>query len=778
MVKKAILLFTSLACFAGGAKAQTRCITDEVYAKMKAQDPAIAKYEAELKAQIDARLKGMDLSRFKTTAGFAFEDTVTYHIPIVFHIIHDYGIEYITDDAVYKAVDEINALYRKASADAAGIVYPYNGNIPGTNIQYNHNTHIQFHLATIDPNGNPTHGITRRRDFTSLSAGEHTKFDIWAPQSYLNVWVMRSFDAANSGTSGGQVLAYAIKPAGAAASPWSDGVLASVAAQGGNVNFNNTIAHELGHSLNLDHTFGNTNNPGDCGDDGVDDTPPTKGHLTTGCTATTLSDTVCSRGYATTYSPVEAKNLFDITTSNPIVINYPDTVNTQNVMDYSHCSSQMFTYLQGVWMRAALTSTIADRNNLIDSTNLVKTGVMTPNGTLAARPDLKPIADFSVSISNNNGLNFTCKSAVGQLVKFTERSWNDTLTADPQWYFSNAATDPNPTGDAVSTKFDSAGWVTVKLVVKSNVGSDTLVNSDRVYIADENATNPEGYFGEFNQGGDLDEYPTFNYFKNFTRWEVVNNAGFYDNTSMSYKQFDARTGVPAIFTGTPRGDWDDFYTPAFDLTALGNGNQYLTFFTAGAFRTQNINYMNDTLDVSYSTDCGRTWIRLKNLTRAEIGNNGVQLNDWTPGGMWNWQAQNILIPTTVRTSNRVFFRFRYRPGVDMGLIGSGNNFYLDRIHISNWTTDVSELQSQKNGVVLAPNPTNGSTSIIIKDAKNTSANITVTDVTGKVVYRTQANLTGTISRVEIPASYISVKGMYMVEVVTGSIKQTQKLVVY
>ena len=77
MVKKAILLFTSLACFAGGAKAQTRCITDEVYAKMKAQDPAIAKYEAELKAQIDARLKGMDLSRFKTTAGFAFEDTVT-----------------------------------------------------------------------------------------------------------------------------------------------------------------------------------------------------------------------------------------------------------------------------------------------------------------------------------------------------------------------------------------------------------------------------------------------------------------------------------------------------------------------------------------------------------------------------------------------------------------------------------------------------------------------------------------------------------------------------
>jgi hypothetical protein len=535
--------------------------------------------------------------------------------------------------------------------------------------------------------------------------------------------------------------------------------------------------------LSLDHPWGSASGLNGaqppCGDDGVDDTPPTHGHtLGGGCSPSNLYDTTCATGYAVSYSPVEALNLFNIQSSNPVVINYPDTVNSQNVMDYTYCS-KMFTYLQAVQMRAALTSNIADRSNLIDSANLVKTGVKNPDGSFAARPDLKPIGDFTVGIGPiYNGLNFTCKSSVGQAITFTNRSWNDTLITLPHWYLSNAAVNPNPIGNAVSTKFDSSGWVNVKLVVESNVGSDTFVNSDRVYIADENATNPDGYFQEFNQGGDLDEYPIFNYFKNFTRWEVVNNAGFYDNTSIAYKQFDARTGIPAILTGTPRGDWDDFYTPAFDLTTLGTGNQYLTFFSAGAFRTQNINYMNDTLNISYSADCGRTWNTLRDLARGEIGNNGVQLNDWTPGGMWDWQSHNILIPTTVRTSHRVFFRFRYRPGVDINLIGSGNNFYLDRIHISNWTTDVSELQSQKNGVVLAPNPTNGSTSIIIKDAKNTSANITVTDVTGKVVYRTQATLTGTISRVEIPASYISVKGMYMVEVVTGSIKQTEKLVVY
>src|SRR5690606_28098094 len=88
-----------------------------------------------------------------------------------------------------------------------------------------------------------------------------------------------------------RTLAYALKPAGAAGVPWYDGIIGEVAASttlGPNNDY--TIPHEIGHSLNLDHTWGGTNQPGAaCGDDDVDDTPPTMGEF--GCN---LYDTTCN----------------------------------------------------------------------------------------------------------------------------------------------------------------------------------------------------------------------------------------------------------------------------------------------------------------------------------------------------------------------------------------------------------------------------------------------------------------------------------------------------
>src|SRR5690606_5905868 len=44
-------------------------------------------------------------------------------------------------------------------------------------------------------------------------------------------------------------------------------------------------------------------------------------------------------------------------------IDYPDTVNTQNIMDYSECPI-MFTNLQVARMRATLASPVGNRSNL------------------------------------------------------------------------------------------------------------------------------------------------------------------------------------------------------------------------------------------------------------------------------------------------------------------------------------------------------------------------------------------------------------------------------
>jgi len=943
MVKKAILLFAAAACFTGGAvKAQqAHCFTDEMHERIRAANPAaVAAAEAQLKAEIDALMGRMNLPKLKVTAGETFADTAVLRVPIVFHVIHNYNIsrDFITDQEIYDQLEEINKLYRGIvpNAGAFDVIPTYKGNIPGTSIKYVANTNIQFYLARKDPFGNPTTGITRRRDFSTNSGGNHAKFDLWPTQSYLNIWIVNAFDATHTGAA-----AFALKPSAGSGLPWYDG---PITAMGQAFNYDNTIAHEIGHFLDLDHPWGGTNSPGvACGDDGIDDTPPTQGHPPTTCfnnaaiydwtciltaafigkpsinnnnkiadaqvgqgikfrnldkvqidsvdiypavsgapftivlkhknatgqyvtIATQTGTTNTSTGkqnvkltrfvapvdtstnayslefsvnpsayrdsfsavatptatippgnfgtignviyftddtaqgrynyfynlgirygdYFVQYPPTVAKDLFNITSTGPVTIDYPDTTNSQNVMDYTYCS-KMFTYLQGVRMRATLRNPIANRNNLVTPANLITTGVTDANGNLTPPNDLPPVADFSSRVGSEQNAGFTCRGASSdaQNVNFANRSWGDTVSAI-YWNFSNNATNNNVVNNnpsyvtSVNTKFNDTGWVTVQMIAESNAGRDTLVSSDRVYVADENAIPAEGYFQEFS-GNDLGMYPIFNHYNNFTKWEVVKNAGYYDNISMRYKQFDNRNTVPAVLTGTPRGDVDDFFTRAFDLRGMGN-TVYLTFYSAGAFRTNDPTAMNDELEISYTTNCGLSWQTLKALKKSDISNNGAILSDWTPGGMWDWKGQNLAITTTAipeANRGRVFFRFRYKPGVETSsLVGSGNNFYLDRISVSKWTTDVKDLANVQSGFTLAPNPTTGSTTVIVKDAKSTSAQITVTDVTGKLVYRTQATLGSGMNRIEIPASYISVKGMYLVSVSTGSHKQTEKLVVY
>ena len=1033
--------------------------------------PEIAQTQEQLKEQIKTQILSRSLGNFKTTN---FNDTM--YVPLVFHIVHDYGQEYVTDTAIYQAVREINEMFNSIDPDTvgapgtagAGIILPYRRNIPGTNKTYRAQSRIIFKLATKDPQGNPTHGITRRRSYQTYLAGDQAKYDIWPTQSYMNIWIIRAFDSDHTGAA-----AYAYKPSAAQSRPWTDGVIGTL--QNNYINYDNTLAHELGHSLNLDHTWGGTNQPGvDCGDDGIDDTPPTYGHPPNSgnCSQGNLFDTRCvyfnadsigkinldgltditstlvgegirfnalnkihldsvyfyptvvnqpyqivlKRGnavvgthngttidnkvtrtkikrdtitylqnfatadmltntgikfltydsltiksvyfnpvdsgeayeivlkrngtvidnyagitwkdpannanwtlapvdftipftsvadtysiefgvnpgvyrdtlfnasvdtlypsmrfasdmsnskynyffqwtvetydykqvarlgfimeentdyslefslnpgakrdlgstptaqrflfdaiqltkdttgpyynffynwhfrhgdYYKTYSAAEWNDLFwtpgDSLATVPRRVNYPDTVNSQNVMDYTYCS-RMFTYLQAVHMREALNNTTENRNQLITPENLAITGALDP------WPDLAPIADFSVpsigNIANRSHTGFICP---GQQVLFTNRSWNDTVTS-VNWTFSNGADVPSSSSmTTVNNKFSQPGWVTVSLEATSNAGSSTTTKSNLIYVADgDNVVDPTNYVQDFNPSGDLDKYPLFNYYENETKWEVINHAGMYDNTSIKYNNYDLREW-PNSLIGTPRADYDDFFTPAFDLTKLGGQGEkkYLNFFTAGAYRTNVVSNMNDTLEIAYSGNCN-TWTVLKRMTRLEIANNGLRTENFTPSGFWEWKGQSIDVTNISGPSaQRVYFRFRYKPGVNVSkqnfaeyLKGTGNNFYIDRIQLAKWTTDVAELESKETGIVLAPNPTTGSTNIIVKDAKSATAQVQVTDITGKVVYVLETKLNQNMTSIEIPENVIAVKGIYLVQVTTGTTKFTEKLVVY
>jgi hypothetical protein len=401
-----------------------------------------------------------------------------------------------------------------------------------------------------------------------------------------------------------------------------------------------------------------------------------------------------------------------------------------------------------------------------------------------ARADVRPVADFNVG--NFSGTNSTEKVYVcpGNTINFINRSWADTI-ATAEWTFigATAATPTSNSLTSVTNSFTTPGPVDVRLIVSGNngSGSDTEERQRVAYVADvNNKINPNGYYQEWTDANDNSRYPIFNYFNDDHKWEM-SSVGFYDNNSIRYKTYDERTGLSANF-GSPGGDYDDFFMPPVDLTSMSSGQCFLNFAYAGATRTTSVNDMNDVFEIAYSVNCGDNWINLRSMTKGELHNNGTRSYNWAPDGNQgspNWTLTSTTIPQSARQST-VLFRFRYRPGTlrNGSLYGSGNNFYIDRMHFSNAPAGVDAALIKEEGFTLAPNPTKGGASVVMKGSID-GATMTVTDVTGKLVYRsTTAQKTTGYTSFEIPAQAVSAKGIYFVRVGQGSNAHTEKLVVY
>jgi hypothetical protein len=722
MVKKIFLLLGS-ALYAGTAMAQY-CATDEFSREYTAKHPEISVLNAKLEADIQAQLKNIDLS--KVAMKGTNTDTAVINIPVVVHIVHDYGLEYVSDDAVYTMIKELNELYNKQNASLSGIIPPF--------VPYIGNGYIKFHLATKDPQGNPTHGITRKRNYLTRGGDDQAKYDLWNPSAYLNIWFINHIGLGSSGA--GIVAAYSMLPANAQYVPYYDGLISNYQFINNTSTLNYTVGHEIGHYLNLNHPWGSNNSPGvACGDDGVLDTPPTKGHFST-CN---LYDTECAIG-------------------NP---NGPDTTNVQNVMDYSSCAV-MFTQGQMDRVRATLRSTIASRSSLWSPANLAATGALLP------RPDMAPVADFSVNRV------FFCQNPGAFGLTFSNRSWNDTVTS-LEWRFSNNAVVPTSTSTSVTNGFTQSGWVTVTLTATSAHGTNTI-SKQAAYIADP-ANIPGGTTEDFIAGSNtVGQFPAFDYYNTGRKWEITNTAGMYDNTSMRYINKDTRTSANnEDKTGTPAGDYSDFFTPAYDLTGSQfSNNCFVNFVSSGASRNS---LQNDVLELSYSIDCGLTWRAFDSLSGNALANKGVITTDYTPSNASDWKFNALNVPTAARTAGRTFFRFRYKPGVTRNGVGTGNNYYLDRLSISNSSTNVNSVALETTGIEVAPNPTSGDAFVLLKGAGNGVADLIVSDITGKTVYKAQQKISGNLSRIDIPSSSLMAKGVYMIRVIADTKTYTRKLVV-
>ncbi len=739
MFKKLSIALIAMLCAGKIAIAQQPCGTDKKYWELVQQNPKILEYEKQFEDQIIANMQyRIPGALGKTT--LSASDTTTFDVPIVIHVVHDYGTENLSDNDLYEAAQYWAIVFLAQNSDTAAVIPPFK--------KWIGNSRIRLHLATIDPNGKPTKGIVRHNHYLTTNADDGAKFEPWPNNKYINIWFVRTFGASATGAA-----AYAYYPASAAGMPFYDGVIGLSTY----ANYAKAIPHELGHVLNLQHVWGNTNSAGAaCGDDHVDDTPPTTGHTPVGCVASALYDVACASGYLKHYTAAGGGDS---------VVDYPDTVNAQNIMDYTYCQ-EMFTKGQCVRMRTALTSTVAGRNNLITAANLASTGALAP------MPDLPPVADYIMDrgtgggfVSDTRSYFLTFNNTNGFV--FRNASWNDTVTG-VKWSFSNGATVPTSTSmTSVVNHFATPGWVTVTQIATSNAGSDTLVNTKAVYVADTTATHGVGYV----QGFDLancSNWPMINFYNNRFKWEFFNGASFDgDGKCVRYRSFDTTNQQ----TGMALGDHDDFYTPAFNLTDIaGSGNYFLNFFTSGCKRPGGGTM--DSLEIDASITGGTQWTRIGGVSGNTLANITATNAQFTPTLPSQWKARAINIPAAYRTGN-VFFRFRYWPG------DIGNNLYLDNFYIYPYPSEVMDQTADAGIFKIFPNPANSGCNIIFKTGNEGTAAITVKDITGRTIYTVSNHYNANgMAQETIGRDITQAAGIYFVTVVIDGASRTEKLVVY
>tara|TARA_B100001287_G_scaffold249335_1_gene229109 strand:- start:1608 stop:3788 length:2181 start_codon:yes stop_codon:yes gene_type:complete len=616
------------------------------------------------------------------------EKDVIYSIPIVFHVLHNSGVENISDEQIHDALFILNRDFSLGNADA-GNVHPDFVGMPA-------NSEIEFILATKAPNGACFKGITRTvsvltdqgedggNQVSAIVSGNDVYNGTWPGNRYLNVFICGDIGGA---------AGYTYNPGNWNANEMTNGIwllhnyTGSIGTS--SVGTSRTLTHEVGHWLNLSHTWGGDNNPNvstSCNqDDGVEDTP-----LCIGVTSCNINSNGCS-GDNSYWG-------FDIRD------------NVENYMDYSYCS-KMFTEGQKERMRAALQVQSTGRKNLWQTSNLNMTGA---TGVLVLCE-----AQFEADQTT---------ICAGNEIQFTDASYNAVST----WNWSISPS----TGWTVSNETDLSSQNPNILFLDEGMYSITLTASDGSNTDVETKNN---YIRVLPSTGGLPFWEGFeNYtsLQNLTNWEVVN---VNNNNAFTLESSFGHSGTKCARLpnfGQQGSNVDELISQSIDLSAVPDSEDITLSFRYAYRKKTSSDY--EVLRVYVSNNCGDTWFQKKTLGGSSLGSS-VSSTSWYPTSLTDWKTVHMVNINDSYYTPTFRMKFRFEGY-------GGNNFYLDDINLykgdpsDDLVTGLYEAP-QDLGLTLYPNPTEKELSVDFDLNSNQLINIEITDLLGKAIgsYGIQGN---------------------------------------
>lgn len=519
----------------------TRCGTDEIL-EQQLLDP---EFERSFNTVMDV------LSSQSQRA--SSNETLT--IPVVVHVFHD-GDDYgtgsnIADEVIYDAIANLNACFAGEpwhTTTHSGVTHPYS------------DSNIEFCLASIDPDGNPTNGITRHNPdslgtyttqgmitTTGLVANSEIalkSLSVWDVEKYCNIWVLHKLNGGSS------PLGFAYLPPNN--NSVADGIVCYVNVFGfeepwliNNFNKNGTLVHEMGHYLGLLHTFNFTsscNAETNCVSQGdkLCDTPPTTGSV--GCSPISCPETM-------------VENFMDYSNDGCMDRFSPDGVNRMR--------TQLLTY----------------RPELLDPTN---TACGIPNG-------------LDVKISNIITPNVGCDPIMSGVNYEIRNLGSDTLTETTINYYVN-----DQIGSLIWTGNLGFGEAEIVTIPDFNVGFGPVnITVEAVPLGDINNENNTATFEYDNyEGVYVDVEIDFDALPYGIEWELheVVNGNLVNPPLYSFGNYDNATYSCNSASHTfclPEGDYQIVVTDIFN-----NGLSYI-FCGSGDYTSGDFTIVTGTDTLNY-----------------------------------------------------------------------------------------------------------------------------------------------------------------------------------